>query len=230
MKELVPTDDQRDLTDKLCVDIKERNSKAPLLINISGCHGAGKSTWAKYISDKFIDLGVSVVHISEDDFLQPREYRESLRDRVYESGGWKGKTYWENHDNWLRLDLMREVITNLRNGRSLSYYPYQRETGAFSKEQKTVKPADIIVFETSIFSELFDVVILIDVDDDVLLERKLHRDSDLRDEETIRSYHKVQLDFWNKHKPSNPDYTIDNNNFERPELYSSNKPVNKLLF
>jgi uridine kinase len=219
MKELVPTEGQPDLMAKLCADIREHNSKIPLLINISGCTGAGKSTWAEYISDEFRSLGVSVIHISEDDFLQPREYREGLRSRVYDSGEWEGKTYWENHDNWLRLDLMKEVITDLSEGKSSTYHPYQRETGKFSLEQKTVQPADVVVFETSIFSELFDVVVLIDVDDNILLERKLHRDSDLRDEETIRAYHKVQLDFWNKHKPSNPNYVIDNKDYARPKLY-----------
>jgi len=216
MKERIPTENQADLTTKLCRDIKERNPKIPLLINVSGCTGAGKSTWADRMTEDF------VVHISEDDFLQPREYRESLRSKVYESGEWKGKTYWENHDNWLRLDLMREVITNFKEGKNSTYYPYQRATGTFSTEQKTVEPTDIVVFETSIFSELFDVLVLIDVDDDALLDRKLHRDSDLRDEETIRAYHKVQLDFWNRYKPTTPNYTIDNNDYNKPQLYSSN--------
>lgn len=213
---------QSEIVEQLATQINKDFQDRPLLINVSGCTGAGKSTWAKLITDELRKYKSSVIQISEDEFLQQRNYREDLKNKVYESGEWQGKTYFENHDNWLRLDLMKEVIKNLEEGKSSTYYPYQRETGTFSTEQKTVEPTDLVVFETSIFSELFNVVILIDVDDNVLLKRKLERDKDLRDEKSIHEYHQIQLDFWRKNKPTNPDFTINNNDYNNPKLYTSN--------
>ncbi len=218
MVKIIPTSSPTDLAEKLVGLIKENNSKTDLLINISGCTGAGKTTWAELITQALEASGSTVSHVSEDDFLQPRGYRENLKTKTYRSGEWEGKTYWYNHDNWLRLDLMKKVITNLSVGKSTTYYPYLRKTGNFAIEAKTVRPADIVVFETSIFSELFDVVILIDVEDSVLLDRKLHRDDDLRDEATIRAYHQVQLAFWKKHKPPKSTFVIDNNDYKNPVL------------
>jgi uridine kinase len=114
---------------------------------------------------------------------------------------------------------MKQAIMNLKSGKNISYHPYQRETGTFALQVKNVQPAEIIIFETSIFSELFDVVVLIEVDDQVLLQRKLSRDHDLRDQEKIHTYHEIaQLPFWKRHKPINPDFIIDNNVLNVPKL------------
>lgn len=208
----------QEVVEKLVNDIESNYSKTPLLINISGCTGAGKSTWANQISDGFRRSGKTVTQVSEDDFLESRDQRAKFKDMVYKEGRWKGKTYWENHENWLRLELMKEVINNLSQNKSSSFKPYLRSTGDFSREAEKVEPSEIVVFETSIFSELFDLVILIHVKDEILLQRKLERDRDLRDKNEIRKYHKIQLAFWNKHKPQNPDYIIDNNDFKKPKL------------
>jgi len=219
MKQLISTLGQADLARKLVSEIKKNNSKKSLMVNISGATGSGKSTWAKHIAKDFEKIGQKVLHVSEDDFLEPRQIRNGLKNKIYESGEWKGESYWKNHDNWLRLGLMREVIENLKMGKGAKYYPYLRTTGEISQEEKSVEPADVIIFETSIYNELFEVVVLIDVEDEILLERKLKRDSDLRDEETIREYHEVQLKFWDKHKPSNPNFIIDNNDYQNPKPY-----------
>lgn len=207
MLENIPNTIQNKLVNEIHKHIKSNYSKTPLMINISGCTGSGKSTWASLITESFRRSGSTATHVSEDDFLQPRDYRESLP-----------KEKWENHENWLRLDLMKEVITNLSRNESSRYFSYLRSTGKFSLQEKVVEPADIIIFESSIFGELFDVVILLEVDDKILLSRKLKRDSTLRNEETIRKYHKIQLAFWNRYKPKKPDYIIDNNNYENPKL------------
>lgn len=198
---------QDDLIEELRPHIQANFKKSPLLINISGCTGSGKSTWAELISEEFLKTGSKVIHISEDDFLQPRDYRDSLP-----------RQKWANHENWLRLDLMKEVIKNLRENKSSIYFPYLRDTGEFSRKEKIVKPAEIVIFETSVFSDLFDVVVLIEVNNKILLERKLNRDNDLRSKERIRKYHEVQLDFWNLHKPRKPEYIIYNDNYKNPKL------------
>ena len=198
---------QGDLIEELRPHIQANFKKSPLLINISGCTGSGKSTWAELLTDSFRKAGFKVLHLSEDDFLQPREYRENL-----------SKEKWEKHENWLRLDLMKEVISNLSRSKSTKYFPYLRITGKFDDQEKVVDPDDVVVFESSICSEMFDVIVLLKVDNTTLLDRKLKRDSTLRSEKMIRKYHEVQWAFWNKYKPNKPDYIIDNNDYENPVL------------
>jgi len=169
--------------------------------------GAGKSVWGSLLADIYIQNGYPVTHVSEDDFLQPREYRDKLPSHRF-----------ENHENWLRLDLMKQVISNLLISKQVEYFPYLRNTGDLDLKKKIIKPADTIIFESSIFNEMFDVVILIEVKSDVLLSRKLKRDNTLRDKQTIQKYHTIQWGFWNKYKPSEPNYIINNNDYENPSL------------
>jgi uridine kinase len=190
-----------------------------LMVNISGCMGSGKTTWANALANAFRMSEAEVTHVSEDDFLQPRAVRSDLEQIRYSEGEWVGKSYWEIHENWLRLDLMRQTILNLKDGKSISYHPYKRETGRLDDTVKKIEPSDIVLFESSIFHELFDYVIMIEVDDDILLKRKVGRDADLRDIEKIKKYHEVaQLPFWKRHMPVRPDATINNNDMENPTL------------
>ncbi len=202
---------------KKIVDISRDHD--PLLVNISGCMGSGKSTYSVEIKKHIEDIGKKVTLISEDDFLQPRVYRSDLESITYTDGEWKGKTKWEVHENWIRLDLMRQAILNLKSYKSIQYHPYLRETGTYSSDVKKVIPSEIVLFETSIFAELFDYVVLIDVKDDILLNRKINRDSDLRDQEKIIKYHNVaQWPYWMRHKPANSNLIIDNNDMLNPTI------------
>lgn len=185
--------------------------------------GSGKSTWAEALVRKLKKEKQSVTHVSEDDFLQPRPFRTDLHQIYYDAGKWKGKSYWEVHENWLRLDLMKQAIVNLNQGKDIQYHPYQRETGSLSQKAKSVSSNDWVVFETSIFSELFDVVVLIEVENNTLLQRKMGRDSDLRNNNKIKQYHQIaQWPFWMRHRPDKPDFTIDNNDMHTPKLKSYN--------
>lgn len=207
------------IIEKLGADILAKKDTSPLVINISGCMGSGKTTWATALVEWFKLKGLPVTHVSEDDFLQPRPFRADLKQVVYQSGEWEGKTQWEVHENWLRLDLMKQVILNLKANAVSKYHPYLRETGTFSNDEKVVEPAEIVVFETSIFNELFDVVVLVEVEEGKLLERKLSRDNDLRKQETIREYHEIaQWPYWQRYRPQKPDYVIDNNEMLEPKL------------
>ena len=191
----------------------------PFLVNISGCMGAGKSTYSDEIKRHLEELGRTVVLVSEDDFLQPRAFRSDLESIIYTDGEWKGKTKWEIHENWLRLDLMKQAVLNLKSSISIQYHPYQRETGTYSSDVKKVMSSEIVLVETSIFSELFDYVVLIEVKDDILLNRKIRRDADLRDQEKIIKYHNIaQWPYWLRHKPTKPNLVIDNNDMQNPIL------------
>lgn len=202
---------------KKIVDISRDHD--PLLVNISGCMGSGKSTYSVEIKKHLEDLGKKVTLISEDDFLQPRVYRSDLESMTYTDGEWKGKTKWEVHENWIRLDLMKQAILNLKSYKSIQYHPYMRETGTYSNDVKKVISSEIVLFETSIFAELFDYIVLIDVKDDILIKRKINRDSDLRDQEKIIKYHNVaQWPYWMRYRPTNANIVIDNNDMLNPTM------------
>jgi len=189
------------------------------MINISGFMGSGKSTYSAIIKKYLEEAEKYVTLVSEDDFLQPRTYRSDLESIIYNDGKWARKTMWEVHENWLRLDLMKQAILNLKSSNSIEYHPYQRETGTYSNELKKVVFSEIILFETSIFSELFDFIVLIEVKDEVLLDRKLRRDSDLRDQDKIIKYHKIaQWPYWIRHRPSNANLVVNNNDLHNPFL------------
>jgi uridine kinase len=205
------------------IDVTARNHN-PLMVNISGCMGSGKSTYSQVIAKQLIEKDFEVLVVSEDDFLQPREFRANLQNEHYSTGEWKGKSHWEVHENWLKLDLMKQVILDLKAHKKVEYYAYSRESGTLSSEVKKLEPAQIIIFESSIFSELFDLVILIEVKEKELIRRKTTRDTDLRNQETILKYHNLaQWPFWLRHKPTNPTFIVDNNNLYSPRLIAPSK-------
>ncbi len=206
----------RTVADKI---LQRAMTSNPFFVNIAGCMGAGKSTYSDEIKRHLEESGRAVILVSEDDFLQPRTFRSDLESITYSDGEWKGKTKWEVHENWLRLDLMKQAIFNLKSSKSIQYHPYQRETGTYSSDVKKVMSSEIVLFETSIFSEFFDYVVLIEVKDDILLKRKIHRDSDLRDQEKIIRYHNIaQWPYWLRNKPTKPNLVIDNNDMQNPIL------------
>jgi uridine kinase len=116
-----------------------------------------------------------------------------------------------------RLDEYQRVINDLRAGKETRFHPYSRKTGTLTKDQRTVKPSDFIIFDTSMLLDEMDFVILVDVTQENIIKRKLARDSDIRTPEQIVDMHKrVQGYYWeDRGKPVSPDITIDNNDFSK---------------
>ncbi len=99
--------------------LQSTTTSSPFLVNISGCMGAGKSTYSDEIKKHLEESGRAVILVSEDDFLQPRTFRSDLESIIYSDGQWIGKTKWEVHENWLRLDLMKQAVLNLKSSKSI---------------------------------------------------------------------------------------------------------------
>ncbi len=114
-----------------------------------------------------------------------------------------------------RLNEYEIVIKELKSGKTAKYYPYSRSTGTVLDKIRSVKPSDFIIFDTSMMLSYMDYIILVDVSQDKIIERKLSRDSDVRSPNEILNMHKqVQGFYWeDRGKPLKADIVIDNNDY-----------------
>jgi uridine kinase len=211
-------DKQKEIIEN-CIKLILQHKKRPLLVAITGESGSGKSHLTKAICNQLEEREINYSFVNHDDFLIPRAEREKLREKVYQEGEYKGKTYWEILENWYYLDQFQVLIDLLKAGKTAKFYPYEHETGETSNEAKIIKPADIIILENKLFLEQMDFVIELVVDRKKIIDRKIKRDSDVRTpKQTIEMHEKVQGFFWDRCKPNNPDIVIDNNDYENPVI------------
>lgn len=203
-----------------CFDRITDQAKRPLFVAIAGDSGSGKSYFTDLLIEKFKQADLSYTLINHDEFLISRKDREPMKTTYYQDGEFKGKSHWEILENMFRLDEYKRVIKDLKSGECSDFMPYSRETGEVTTTPKRVCPADFILFDTSMMLDEMDFVILIDVTQENIIERKLHRDSDVRTPEQITDMHKrVQGYYWtDRGKPKNPNIVIDNNDFSDVKL------------
>ena len=203
-----------------CFDRIKAQDKRPLFVAIAGDSGSGKSYFTDLLIEKFKQANLTHTLINHDEFLISRKDREPMKTTYYQDGEFKGKSQWEILENMFRLDEYRRVIKDLKSGECSDFMPYLRETGEVTVAPRRVCPADFILFDTSMMLDEMDFVILIDVTQENIIERKLHRDSDVRTPEQITDMHKrVQGYYWtDRGKPENADIVIDNNDFSDVKL------------
>ncbi len=128
-----------------------------LLVAIDGRCGAGKTTVAKRLSDKF---ECNVIH-TDDFFLSPEK---RTPERLSTPGG--------------NIDVERfiiEVMTQLKSGTPFSYRPYDCHTGSF-KAPMHVTPTKLTIIEGSyschpLLWDSYDLRIFVDIDEQTQLER-----------------------------------------------------------
>lgn len=204
-----------------CVDeiLKKKTNDKPFLVAITGDSGSGKSYYSALIQKELERRQIQFSHINADDFLISRADREPMKRDCYKEGEFAGKSKWEVLENMFRLDEFHRVISELKLENKVRYTPYIRESGTISEEEKVVQPAGIIIFDSSMLIELMDYVILVDVNIETIISRKIIRDSDVRTPTQIEEMHrKVQGYYWSRRKPSRPDIVINNNDIDNPTI------------
>ncbi len=191
----------------------------PCLVAITGESGSGKSHFIKSLTHELTSQNIPFSFVNHDDFLIPRSKREELRDHVYTDGDFTGKTYWEVLENWYYFDAFEQALEDLRYGRPTVYLPYVHDSGETSSEPKTVKPNRVIIIEDKILLDKMDFVIELVVGRNMIIKRKIDRDSDVRTpEQTIEMHEKAQGYFWDRQIPLRADIKIDNNDFANPKI------------
>ncbi|WP_173917336.1 uridine kinase [Halobacillus sp. Marseille-Q1614] len=133
------------------------------LVGIDGCGGAGKSTLAEGISQRYSKS--AIVHM--DDFYLPSSERKIIRD----IGG-----------NFDYQRLIDQVITPLLKGTKCRYQRYDWELNDLA-EWHTIEPEGMVIIEGCYSTrdemrEFYDYTIWVETPEDLRLKRGLQRDGD----------------------------------------------------
>ena len=162
--------------------ISRYNRERTLIVGIDGAGGAGKSTISDTLEKELRSEGYNVAVFHIDDMIHPRAVRYN-----------DDYPQWEQYYylQWRYDYFMREVISPIREGRSLGAIElYDKENDSYKTVLSDI-PAGSIVIVEGVFllrSELegaFDVTVYIDVSKEERLERVLKRDGYIGDSEAI---------------------------------------------
>lgn len=201
---------------KQCFEAIISQAKRPLFVGVGGDSGSGKSYLVSLIVEHLKAHSLSYSVINHDEFLISRADREPMKTKFYDKGKFQGRSHWEVLENMFRLDEYKRVIEELKSGSETTFNPYSRKTGTILHEKRTIKQSDFYIFDTSMMLDNMDFVIVVDVTQDNIIQRKLVRDSDIRTPQQITEMHnKVQGYYWlDRGKPTSPDILVDNNDFQ----------------
>jgi len=141
----------------------------PLLINISGSSGVGKTTVATMVALILSTPNKKVLHLCGDD----------LHKWERESKNWKKLTHFNPNAN--NLDLGKKQLLNLLNGESIIRDVYDHDLGRFIRKVD-IDSADVIINEglhslyDSYICNIADLNIYVHTDNKLKLEWKMMRD------------------------------------------------------
>lgn len=141
------------------------------LIGIAGGSGSGKTTFAKKVMKGITNLDSSMLHM--DSYYLPSQPKTN-----YTSSG---KANFD-HPNAFDWDLLRQHLTDLKNGSSIKCPIYDFKNSSRTEEYESVGPCKVVLFE-GIFAlydqeirDLLDIKCYLHVDSDIRFTRRLHRD------------------------------------------------------
>lgn len=216
MKNLTP---QYKKVIEYCVNEILKLRKRPLVVAITGESGSGKSTFCLEIIHSLDEKNIAYSFVNKDDFLVPRQTRDEQKVMFYETGEFRGKSYWEVFENWYFVDEFNRVLDELLSGKTATFYPYDHSTGKTSETIKKINPQKLIIIENPLFTQRADFVIRFDVRRDEILNRKTKRDLYTREpKEIVEMHNATQGAFWDRAKPQNVDIIIDNNDYTNPRI------------
>ena len=141
------------------------------LIGIAGGSGSGKTTFAKKVMKGISNLDSSMLHM--DSYYLPSQPKTN-----YTSSG---KANFD-HPNAFDWELLRQHLTDLKNGGSIKCPIYDFKNSSRTEEYESVGPCKVVLFE-GIFAlydqeirDLLDIKCYLHVDSDIRFTRRLHRD------------------------------------------------------
>jgi len=141
------------------------------LIGIAGGSGSGKTTFARKVMKGISTLDSSLLHM--DSYYLPTQPKTN-----YTSSG---KANFD-HPNAFDWDLLRQHLTELKQGHSIKCPIYDFKNSSRTEEFEEVGPCRVVLFE-GIFAlydqeirDLLDIKCYLHVDSDIRFTRRLHRD------------------------------------------------------
>lgn len=148
---------------------KASKDKYPYFIAIDGRSGTGKSTIAQDLAHALNDAVV----VDQDDFYEGGDYETwkkwSIAERVERTIDWKR--------------LKQEVLDPLAASKVATWHPYDWDYDVRSTSLRSAQPAKFVILEGTYsarkeLEDLFDISILVEVNEDERKRRLLEREGD----------------------------------------------------
>ena len=182
-----------------------------MIIGISGSSGSGKSFVVKYLIDNLPKDLISIVY--QDNYYKKRDDQEKDTN---------GKYNFDLPTSFINEDLIADIKA-LRKGVSISRDEYNFNNPKIISNKIIVNPKPIIIleglflFNLPSLSKILDRKIFIDCETDLMIERRIKRDTKIRgydkydvlykyENHVIPAYHKYILPY-----KKDVDLVIDNN-------------------
>ena len=182
-----------------------------MVFGITGCSASGKSFIVEYLKERIPSSEVSFIF--QDNYYKKRE--DQSKDK-------KGKYNFDLPSSFLNSELVEDIIT-LKKGNKVSRKEYNFNNPNIKQENIVVFPRRIIIIEGLFIlsdpniKELIDHKIFIDSKTEIMLDRRIRRDSNMRGYDRID----VEYKFENHVIPSfmkyilpeknNADFIVENN-------------------
>lgn len=217
------TDAQNKVYDSIAKSILGLSSSRPRLIAISGKDASGKTVMANMLAEYLKSLtDRQIIRISADDFMNER----SVRRTITGSEGESCYRYTFNFDA-----LKKFALEPLQLGGNYIYktkvFDQPTDCEIISDDQKAMENAIVIVDGVFLFRKdlvsYWSLMILLETNDDILIERGAARDMDRIGsyEEALKKYRDryiaSQSIYYNEEHPEkSADIIINNNDFNLP--------------
>ena len=182
-----------------------------MVFGITGCSASGKSFIVEYLKERIPSSEVSFIF--QDNYYKKRE--DQSKDK-------NGNYNFDLPSSFLNSELVEDIIS-LKNGNKVSRKEYNFNNPNIKQENIVVFPRRIIVLEGLFIlsdpniKELIDHKIFIDSKTEIMLDRRIRRDSKMRGYDRID----VEYKFENHVIPSfmkyilpeknNADFIVENN-------------------
>ena len=182
-----------------------------MVFGITGCSASGKSFIVEYLKERIPSLEVSFIF--QDNYYKKRE--DQSKDK-------NGNYNFDLPSSFLNSELVEDIIS-LKNGNKVSRKEYNFNNPNIKQENIVVFPRSIIILEGLFIlsdpniKELIDHKIFIDSKTEIMLDRRIRRDSKMRGYDRID----VEYKFENHVIPSfmkyilpeknNADFIVENN-------------------
>jgi len=182
-----------------------------MVFGITGCSASGKSFIVEYLKERIPSSEVSFIF--QDNYYKKRE--DQSKDK-------NGNYNFDLPSSFLNSELVEDIIS-LKNGNKVSRKEYNFNNPNIKQENIVVFPRRIIILEGLFIlsdpniKELIDHKIFIDSKTEIMLDRRIRRDSKMRGYDRID----VEYKFENHVIPSfmkyilpeknNADFIVENN-------------------
>lgn len=217
------TDAQQSIYQMITNTILATDTNRPLLVAINGKDASGKTMMADLLADYLKNQTARpVVRISVDDFMNERAVRYTPSESA-------ARSCYEYTFNF--TGFVERTLKPLRSSGPWTYteklFDHATDTPAQSPEKSATSQTIVIIDGVFLYKrdlrDYWDIKILLETDDDVVIERGAKRDEmrlgsyEVAKQKYIDRYIASQTIYFNEEQPANvADIIINNNNVDSP--------------